>query len=317
MKSLGTKLREERERQGRSLEEISTQTKIRHSYLEAIEKDSLDTMPGGFFSRSFVRQYASALGMKGDDVENSLEAVTVSPTETVRVDKIFADYRPAVTMSHGPAISQSEDDEFEPEFRHEAAFLKDSRSGVSWILFAIVLIAGSGAYLAWQRKPDLFANVFAKTLPTPVQTPAPAAATPPSPPADTPVAANPVATPVPLTPVTETTPSTPVEVDVVANEQTWVRLSIDGEKIFEGVMEAGEKRKLSGQESAVVFSGNAGGLDLTHNGKSIGSVGTKGQVRTVVFTAQTWEIKSQQPKKIEESLQPQVPQPEPAVVRAP
>lgn len=135
--------------------------------------------------------------------------------------------------------------------------------------------------------------------------------------ADTPVAADPGATPVHLTPVAETTPSTPVEVDVVANEQTWVRLSIDREKIFEGVMEAGEKRKLSGQESAVVFSGNAGGLDFTHNGKSIGSVGTKGQVRTVVFTAQTWEIKSQQPKKIEESLQPQVPQPEPAVVRAP
>lgn len=313
MKSLGTKLREERERQGRSLEEISTQTKIRQTYLDAIEKDSLDTMPGGFFSRSFVRQYANALGMQGDDVENFLGAVTVAPTDTVRVDKIFAEYRPSSTASRGPSILPSEEDEFEPDFRHEAAFLKDSRSGASWVLFAIVLIAGSGAYLAWQQKPDLFANVLAKTMPIPSRTQAPAAA-PTAPPATAPVAANPEIVTVPPTPVAPLASSAPVEVDVVASEQTWVRFIVDGEKIFGGVMEAGEKRKLSGQESAVVFSGNAGGLELTHNGKPIGSVGTKGQVRTIVFSAQNWEIRNQQPKKIEEMS---TPLPEPAVVREP
>ncbi len=66
-------------------------------------------------------------------------------------------------------------------------------------------------------------------------------------------------------------------------------------------MEPGETRTLNGEQSAVVFTGNAGGLDFTYNGKSIGTAGPKGQVRTVVFSAENWEVRSQQARKIETS----------------
>lgn len=295
MRSFGSRLREERERQGLSLEEISTQTKIRQSYLEAIEKDSLETMPGGFFSRSFVRQYAHALGLRAEEVENQLDAVTVPPGDTVRIDKIFEDYRPTKGQS-----TKTPDEDTESEFFHEAAFLNDSRPSASWVLLAAALITASVVYLTWQRKPELFENVFAKTVSatakiettaiTPQQEHATSPATPSAPVQE--VAPTPVATP-------EAVTTTTIQVAVVATEPSWVRLNSDGARVFNGLMQAGETRNLSGLESAMVFTGNAGGLELIYNGKAIGAPGPKGQVRTVVFTAQNWEVKNQQQKKVE------------------
>ncbi|MCX6594995.1 MAG: helix-turn-helix domain-containing protein, partial [Acidobacteria bacterium] len=91
---MGRKLRTAREQQGLSLAEIATRTRIRLSYLEAIEQDRLDQIPGGFFSRSFVRQYAQALGLSSADIDSDLEAVTIPPVETVPVEKVLRDYRP-------------------------------------------------------------------------------------------------------------------------------------------------------------------------------------------------------------------------------
>lgn len=291
MKSLGARLRQERERLGRTLEEISTQTKIRQSYLEAIESDRLDTIPGGFFSRSFVRQYAQVLGVNDDELERLLDAVTVPPTETVRVDKVYEDYRPNANLQSRPSLFVSPDDEPEPEFLHEAAFLKKSGSGTYWMVVALFLIVGSGAFLTWQSRPEMFENVFAKTGGSSIQIPV-QSDVPVSQPA---VAQAPVSPSIPQLPAVQepVQPSTPVEVAVLATEKSWVRLIVDGERIFGGVMEAGEKRTLNAEQSAVVFTGNAGGLDFTHNGKSIGSTGPKGQVRTLVFSAQNWEVRNQ------------------------
>lgn len=292
MKSLGAMLREERERQGQTLEEISTRTRIRLTYLEAIEKDRLDTIPGGFFSRSFVRQYGRVLGISPDEIERQLSNVTVPPTETVRVDKIYEDYRPTSSLHTRPSVFITPEEEAESEILHEAAFLKESRSGTFWMVLALFLIVGSGVLLTWQREPEMFENVFAKTSGTESQKPAPVEST--------------VAAVVPEQKQAEPTPaesadhhSSPVEVAVVAMEKSWVRLIVDGERIFGGVMEPGETRTLNGEQSAVVFTGNAGGLDFTYNGKSIGTAGPKGQVRTVVFSAENWEVRSQQAKKIE------------------
>ncbi len=297
-------LRKERERAGRTLEEVSTQTKIRLSYLQAIENDRLDTIPGGFFSRSFVRQYAQSLGVDLGEVERLLEVVTVPPTDTVPVEKIYEDYRPTAGLQARQSVFVSPDHEAEPEMLHEAAYLKPSHSGTFWVGVAMVLIAGSGAFLTWQHRPEIFENVFAQSsgtvspsmnrqspayLPSaPVSSPVPDTTTPAEAAAEAPVPEA-------------TTQASPVEVAVLAVEKSWVRLIVDGERVFGGVMEPGETRTLNGEQSAVVFTGNAGGLDFRYNGKQIGTAGPKGQVRTVVFSTENWEVRNQQVKKSDES----------------
>src|SRR4030095_13941853 len=59
----GRKLREARERRGLSLRQIANATKISMITLEALERNDIARLPGGIFSRAFVRSYALEVGL--------------------------------------------------------------------------------------------------------------------------------------------------------------------------------------------------------------------------------------------------------------
>lgn len=66
MPSFGETLRRERELRGVSLREIADTTKISVRFLQALEQDRLDVLPGGVFRRAFVKQYAKHLGLDAE-----------------------------------------------------------------------------------------------------------------------------------------------------------------------------------------------------------------------------------------------------------
>ncbi len=66
MASFGVKLRLEREMRGVSLREIADGTKISLRFLQALEEDRIDVLPGGLFPRAFVRQYAMQIGLDAE-----------------------------------------------------------------------------------------------------------------------------------------------------------------------------------------------------------------------------------------------------------
>lgn len=66
MASFGENLRRERELRGIDLREIAEATKISVRFLQALEQDRLDVLPGGLFPRAFVRQYAKHLGLDAE-----------------------------------------------------------------------------------------------------------------------------------------------------------------------------------------------------------------------------------------------------------
>src|SRR5262249_52218517 len=59
----GARLRDARERRGVSLRQIANATKISIAALEALERDEISKLPGGIFSRAFVRSYAIEVGL--------------------------------------------------------------------------------------------------------------------------------------------------------------------------------------------------------------------------------------------------------------
>jgi len=63
MPSFGENLRRERELRGVTLREIAESTKISARFLQALEDDRVDVLPGGLFARAFVKQYALFLGL--------------------------------------------------------------------------------------------------------------------------------------------------------------------------------------------------------------------------------------------------------------
>src|SRR5437764_15140345 len=72
MTSIGDRLRRQRLQNRISLETVSLETKIGVRMLEAIEADQFEKLPGGVFRRSFVLQYAKALGLDPDEIASEL-----------------------------------------------------------------------------------------------------------------------------------------------------------------------------------------------------------------------------------------------------
>ena len=59
----GSRMRHAREQRGVSLRQIADTTKISVSQLEALERNDISRLPGGIFSRAFVRSYAAEVGV--------------------------------------------------------------------------------------------------------------------------------------------------------------------------------------------------------------------------------------------------------------
>ncbi|MBB6452854.1 cytoskeletal protein RodZ [Salirhabdus euzebyi] len=65
---LGEKLKEARINKELSLEEIQEKTKIQKRYLEAIEAGNLTVLPGSFYTRAFIREFALTVGLNPDQL---------------------------------------------------------------------------------------------------------------------------------------------------------------------------------------------------------------------------------------------------------
>src|SRR5438132_2101777 len=102
----GTKLRAARERRGMSLRQIANATKISVSALEALERNDISRLPGGIFSRAFVRSYAVEVGLDPEaTIQDFIEqfphdSVTAGHPTTTQVedhDAVESDRRMAST----------------------------------------------------------------------------------------------------------------------------------------------------------------------------------------------------------------------------
>jgi hypothetical protein len=145
----------------------------------------------------------------------------------------------------------------------------------------VVLLACSGFYAWWTKAPQAVAALPAS--PETVPAPAPLAVT-----LTGPAGAAVEAVAVPTTQDAEGLNH--ATLNVSATEATWLSITSDGKVIYSGILQPSQTKTLTGLEVARIRTGNAGALEVKWNGKPIGPIGGRGQVRTVVLTPQNFEI---------------------------
>ncbi|WLR46890.1 helix-turn-helix domain-containing protein [Halobacillus litoralis] len=101
---IGERLREARESKGLSLESLQETTKIQKRYLQAIEKNEFQVLPGKFYTRAFIREYASAVGLDPEVVmeEHKGELPTFDEESTVQYSRVQRTKKEA-TQKSGPS----------------------------------------------------------------------------------------------------------------------------------------------------------------------------------------------------------------------
>lgn len=81
MTGLGESLKEARKRKGYTLDDLQEITKIQKRYLAGIENEEYDAMPGSFYIRAFIKQYAEAVDLDADEMLNLYKGSSAKPEE--------------------------------------------------------------------------------------------------------------------------------------------------------------------------------------------------------------------------------------------
>jgi transcriptional regulator with XRE-family HTH domain len=254
---VGATLRQERLQKQLSIEDIARQTRISHRFLRAIEADDFATLPGLVFARNFVRQYASLLGLDPAPLLARLPAYDLE----------------SAPMPASP-LPSSDRSWWDPRWNSAV-------SSLAWIVLACA--AAAAAYLYFNRIPRPQQQAAATRADVRPAVPV-ASLSPIQPPIQT---AAPAAVPPAPSPVDTSQPDRhTVRVVVTARDDSWIQVTAEGKTAFIGVLKAGESRNFDSDGPVRLRTGNAGGIDISLNGKQIDSLGPAGQIRSVSLTAE-------------------------------
>lgn len=286
MTSIGETLRRERIRRGLQLEQVAAETKIGLHLLEAMEADQFERLPGGVFTRSFLRQYAHALGLDEEELIAGLKEQFEEPPEPLPAPPP----EPRASLPRMPSFEDLRD-----RLRSDS-----SLGALAWVI--VVVLVCAGVYQLWQRGPRLTSSMQTAAAPSKPPSQPQADVEPSAPPATSPEVPKPefrpavvsengiiTAPPVPGSPASPELSPTPepagtLRVAFTATEPVWVSIKSDGTRAYSGTIDSQESKQFDAARKMIVLVGNAGALKISLNGRPVGPFGSQGEIRLLMLT---------------------------------
>ena len=251
MPTLGEELRQRREQRGVTLAEISEATRIGTRFLKAIETDSFSILPGGIFTRSFIRAYAKYVGMNEDEaIALYLQQVNPPASEQTATAE---EPLPATTKRSTPTlVAATPPTKSEQPRRSEPVAYRQAASRISWptivigggiVVFVVLIVL---AVVKQLNKGGQESESQATSVPqknAPAQPPPQNAAPRPSPSTETqqPPAQSPAGT-------------TLVVKLEAATGDSWIRYQVDDAKPSSFTLKKGETRDVPPAQGQVALS---------------------------------------------------------------
>ncbi|AHA07026.1 MULTISPECIES: helix-turn-helix domain-containing protein [Bacillus] len=107
MTELGQKLKEAREAKGLSIDQLHEITKIQKRHLVAIEEGNYDVLPGAFYARAFIKQYADAAGLNGEELLVEYQS-TIPQSENRDVPQVSTGQKTQETMQKSSSLPMAD-----------------------------------------------------------------------------------------------------------------------------------------------------------------------------------------------------------------
>jgi cytoskeletal protein RodZ len=308
MADFGAQLREARERKGISLRQIAAATKISVAALEALERNDISRLPGGIFSRAFVRSYAIEVGLDPDETVKKFVAhfsgepapVAGPPAGGVPVGSAGGPGQPSLgSVVAPPAAARAfkavaargmaaapegvaEEVEFESRQRMAAVVLKLVIISLPIALTILYVNSRATTPLAQEEEatPADAVEPDERSAPEPAQPEAPAMETAPT------QTAGSTARPLVATSAGQ---GTDITIEIAPTSECWVQLTTDGTVALSRVLRPGERESHRFAETAVLQVGDAEACGFFINGRAARPLGRRRQVREVTITPDNYE----------------------------
>ena len=314
LKEIGAHLRQHRDSLSISLEEVAQQTFIPVHILQALEAGESDRLPEPVYIQGFIRRYGDVLKLDGTILANSFPAsISLVTSDTSNSEE------PEALSSVLPVQYYDSSNEEEPKTLSSKLPVKSGRSSSKkskgssnniplYLTYILLVVAASSTLFYVLKKPQSPSpDIQVTESPSPeaqvTESPSPETQVTESPSPETQVTESPspeaqvTESPSPEAQVTEspspksqetvTTSSETnesIEVTVNLNDESWVRVIVDGKTEFEGLLTKEDKQTWTANEELTIRAGNAGAVVVSLNQKEPKPLGEVGAVEEVTFT---------------------------------
>ncbi len=263
---IGQQLRERRELISLTYEEVERHTRLRAVFVKALEEGKSEKLPSPVQMRGMLANYATFLDLD--------------------VDAVMLRFADALQARRYEKYSETPREQIQTEVVTSMPFLRSFIAGD--LAFGIIMIAiilalavwGFGRVISTQEEqavqptaPSIVDVLAGTALPTP--------------------SAN-----VTFIPVNETLISTApaandiptlggnanIAISIFAVERTFIRITVDGEVVFEGRISPRETQIYEATDQVEILTGNAAALRISYNGRDLGLMGNIGEVASRVYT---------------------------------
>lgn len=272
MTEIGQILREARETLGLTLEEVERVTRIRTYHLEALEADNFEALPSPVQVRGFLHNYADFLGL---DTDSILLRYAESLQEQHRT-------RPPGTLDQPAARPTVQVKSRRPRWLTSDLFIS---AGIVLVVLMVIVWGGSRLAVLVSDSGEAAQMTASSEPATVTSSPAPQQTLDPSLdaslPAATPITAD--DTPIPTPPLQL---GSGVNIRVIATQNSWIEIAVDGEEVFRDRMEPGDILDYSGRESVSITTANGAGVRVFFNGEDQGIMGDVGEIVFQVWTVE-------------------------------
>ncbi len=262
MKGIGNILKTEREAKKITLEQVEEVTKIRRKYLDAIENEKFEVLPGEVYVKGFVATYLKYLGIKDrPDVVEILKpkAPPVDISEQIAAAEQIHEEQASRKLQRSDKNRAKKKEVFE-----EPPLTKNTK---------MILLISIVAILAL----FVLQTVYSAGQPNPNDDPQQNIAGEQQGEANGNEDVNePVTPPAPIYQGLEMTLEI-LDVDPSKVDKSWMKVTLDGQAV-EYSLKEGQVQQVQANEKIDLHFGNAGVVNVTINGEDLGTLGEQGKV---------------------------------------